>query len=161
VLSYASGASSGVIVAGGNGPGWNSNQLYYPFGLYFDSVSSSLVISQSNGNNIVRWTLGTNSRSLVAGDSNGLAGNTSTLLNNPSDVTFDPMGNMYVADTSNHRIQLFMAGESYAVTIAGVSGVSGGNSTMLYAPYSVALDGQLNLYVADTFNQRIQKFVRY
>ena len=161
VMSYAYGASAGTIAAGGNGLGLNNNQLYFPFGLYFDSITNSLVISQLLGNNIIQWVLGANSSSLLAGDINGLAGNTSTLLNGPADVTFDPMGNMYIADTSNHRIQLFMAGVSQAITIAGVSGVSGSNSTMLNSPYSVELDNQLNLYVADALNNRVQKFLRY
>jgi hypothetical protein len=51
-----------------------------------------------------------------------------------------------------------MNGQSDGITIAGVSG---SNSTMLNSPFSIALDNQLNLYVADTNNQRIQKFLRY
>jgi DNA-binding beta-propeller fold protein YncE len=46
-------------------------------------------------------------------------------------------------------------------TIAGVTGQSGISSTKLNQPYSVALDSQLNLYVADTGNNRIQTFLRY
>jgi hypothetical protein len=101
--------------------------------------------------------LGANSSTLRAGDSNALAGNTSTLLNFPTDVTFDPMGNTYVADAYNHRIQLFLFGRSSGSTIAGLSGISDSNSTMLHPPYSVKLDNQLNLYVADASNNRLQK----
>ena len=71
------------------------------------------------------------------------------------------MGNVYVADMSNHRMQLFVVGQSDGITIAGVTGISGANSTLLYRPYSVALDNQLNLYVSDTSNHRIQRFSRY
>ena len=77
------------------------------------------------------------------------------------DVTLDSMGNIYVADRDNHRIQLFLAGQSNGTTIAGVTGRPGSNSTSLYKPYSVALDTQLNLYVADTYNDRVQKFIHY
>ncbi|CAF5098933.1 unnamed protein product, partial [Rotaria sp. Silwood1] len=42
VMSYASGASNGTLVIGGQGPGINSTQLYYPVGIHFDSVSNSL-----------------------------------------------------------------------------------------------------------------------
>jgi hypothetical protein len=161
IMSYTTGASVGTVVAGGNGAGANNNQLNQPFGLYFDSFSDSLIITNGAGNNVVRWVLGTSNWSLLAGDNNGLAGNTSTLLNAPCDVTLDPMGNMYIADTSNHRIQLYMADGSTVITIAGVSGTSGSSSTMLNTPFSVALDSQLNLYVADSFNSRVQKFMRY
>ena len=68
------------------------------------------------------------------------------------------MGNMYVADKDNYRIQLFMAGQSEGITIAGVTNVFGNNSTLLYQPWSIRLDNQLNLYVADFYNHRIQKF---
>ena len=68
---------------------------------------------------------------------------------------------MYIADKDNYRIQLFMAGQSEGITIAGVTNVFGNNSTLLYQQWSVRLDNQLNLYVADTENHRIQKFLRY
>jgi DNA-binding beta-propeller fold protein YncE len=97
--------------------------------------------------------LGNENWTLLAEASNGTAGNTSTLLSYPAGVTFDPMGNMYVADANNHRIQFFIVGQSVGITIAGISGISGNNSTMLNIPQSVELDNQLNLYVADTLNQ--------
>jgi DNA-binding beta-propeller fold protein YncE len=71
------------------------------------------------------------------------------------------MGNMYVADRENHRILFFPVGQTNGIIIAGITGISGANSTLLNRPFSVAFDSQLNLYVADAFNSRVQKFVRY
>ena len=71
------------------------------------------------------------------------------------------MGNLYVADRNNHRIQLFMNGQLEGITIAGITSTIGSNSTLLTVPWSVALDNQLNLYVADSANHRVQKFLRY
>jgi hypothetical protein len=68
---------------------------------------------------------------------------------------------MYVADYFNYRVQLFLAGESSGSTIAGVTGVLGSNSSLFASPFSVALGSPLNMYVADFYNQRVQKFVRY
>ncbi|CAF1473137.1 unnamed protein product [Rotaria sordida] len=152
---------SGIVVAAGNGAGYNKNQLNVPYGLTYESISKSLIISNGNANNIVRWTLGANSWTHVAGNITGGSGNTSTLLNLPVGSTIDPMGNIYVADATNHRIQFFLAGEPDGKTIAGITGVSGVNSTLLKLPYWIILDKQLNLYVADTFNHRVQKFLRY
>jgi len=73
----------------------------------------------------------------------------------------DPMGNFYVADYANTRIQLFLAGQFEGITIAGRTGVPGSNASLLMYPYSMKLDNQLNLYVADSGNHRIQRFLRY
>ncbi len=161
VMSYTSGASLGTMVVGNNVSSTNNTQLSFPTSLYFDSPSNSLVIVNFGINNVVRWALASSSWTLVAGSISGLSGNTSTLLNRPIGMTMDPMGNVYVADTINHRIQLFLTGQTDGITIAGVTGVSGSNSTLLYRPYWVALDNQLNLYIADTYNHRVQRFLRY
>jgi hypothetical protein len=160
-MSYASGANNGTLLLGGIGPGTNNTQLYLPVGIHLDSFSNSLIIANYGANNIVRYVLGANQWTLVAGDINGTSGNTSTSLSGPLEMTLDPMGNMYVADFANNRIQLFYNGQSTGTTIAGITGSSGNNATTLNSPWSVRLDNQLNLYVADSDNHRIQKFLRY
>ncbi|CAF1283431.1 unnamed protein product [Rotaria sordida] len=161
MMSYTSDASLGSIVAGGNGLGTNNTQLNYPTGLYFDSFMNSLVIANFKANNIVQWTLGASNWTLVAGSITGSPGNSSVLLYRPADVTLDPIGNVHVVDTGNHQIQLFLAGQTEGTTIAGISYMSGSNSTQLTIPYIVRLDSQLNLYVVDTGNSRIQRFLLY
>lgn len=71
------------------------------------------------------------------------------------------MGNMYIIDRHSHRVQVFPVGQSTGVTIAGITGKSGINATLLDSPTSLVLDNQLNLYVVDCLNHRIQKFLRY
>jgi DNA-binding beta-propeller fold protein YncE len=161
VMQYLSGASSGTVVAGGNGAGTNNNQLNLPVGIYLDVSSNSLFIANAGANNIVRWVIGASTWTLVAGSVSGSNGNTSMLLDYPMGIVLDSMSNVYVADRNNHRIQLFLASQSNGTTIAGVSGRSGSNSTMLFKPCAVALDAQLNLYVADTYNNRVQQFIHW
>ena len=98
---------------------------------------------------------------MIAGDISGATGVTPARFSAPTEATFDPMDNLYVSDRRSHRIQFFYAGQLNATTIAGITGVNGTNATTLYAPWSLRLDSQLNLYVADTNNHRIQKFLRY
>jgi sugar lactone lactonase YvrE len=160
VMSYLVGASLGTVVAGGNGRGTSSTQLNYPVGIYFESSSNSLIIANAGANNIVRWTLGAANWILVAGSASGSSGSTSTLLNYPVGVISDSTGNVYVADRNNHRIQFFLSGQSTGRTIAGVTNTQGNSSTLLNNPYSMLPDAQLNLYVADTYNHRIQRFLR-
>ena len=161
IMSYILGNNSGTLVFGFNGAGQSNTQLYWPVGLHFDILTNSLVIANVGANKIVRYMLGSSFWTLIAGDISGVAGTAPTQLRNPNDATLDPMGNLYVADRGNNRIQFFYAEQLNATTIARITGVNGTNATTLAAPYSLKLDSQLNLYVADTYNHRIQKFLRY
>jgi hypothetical protein len=152
--------SLGTVAAGGNGAGNTRTQLLSPQGVYFDSASNSLIIANYGGHNVVRWVLGASNWTLLAGSATGMPGSSSTDLYYPTDVILDPYGNLYVADTYNNRIQFYEPGQSNGTTIAGVTGTIGNSATLLYYPFSMRLDAQLNLYVLDSYNQRVQKFAR-
>jgi hypothetical protein len=160
-MRYLSGALSGTVVAGGNGNGTNNTQLLLPYGIAFDSSSNSLVIANYGAHNVVRWVLGASNWTLVAGSINGLSGSTSTLLNHPVGVTLDSTGNIYVADSGNHRIQFFLAGQSNGTTIAGITGLSGNSPSQLNSPFWAIVDNKMNLYVSDYSNNRVQMFNFY
>ncbi|CAF1429254.1 unnamed protein product [Rotaria magnacalcarata] len=157
IMQYLSGASSGTVVAGGNGAGNANTQLNLPFSFAFDSSSNSFIIANYNAHSVVRWVLGASSWTLIAGVV-GSAGSTSTKFNAPLSVVLDSMNNMIITDTNNDRIQFFLAGQSNGTTIAGITGSPGTANTQLNVPYWAIIDNQYNLYVADTFNERVQKF---
>lgn len=159
-MSYLSNSTVGTVVAGNNGPGSGSTQLFYPLGIYFYSTTNSLIIANYGAHNIVRWVLGATSWTPVVG-SVGVPGSTSLLLLYPFDVTCDSMNNIYVADTGNHRIQFFFAGQSNGTTIAGITSTVGSNATLLNQPTSIVVDAQLNIYVVDFGNSRAQEFLHY
>ena len=161
IMCYAYGASSVTMVAGTGSGGNSFTQLDGPATVHFDSPTQSLIIVDVVYRRVVRWPLGATNWSLIAGDKTGVAGTNATQLNNPIGITMDPMGNFYVADYANTRIQLFLAGQFEGITIAGRTGVPGSNASLLMYPYSMKLDNQLNLYVADSGNHRIQRFLRY
>ncbi|CAF3522008.1 unnamed protein product [Rotaria sp. Silwood1] len=152
IMRYLSGASSGTVIAGGNGAGLSITQLSNPIGLCFDSSTNSLLIANYGANNIVRWIIGSQNWTLVAGNINGLSGSTSNKLNQPTDVTIDPMGNIYVVDMGNNRVQFFSYDQSNGTTIAGVTNSNGNTSILLNNPYSITLDNQLNLYDEGNIN---------
>ena len=94
-------------------------------------------------------------------------------LNNPQGVCVDSIGNIYIADTSNHRIrfipvisgtyfnQTMNANWMYTIAGTGTAGNSVGDiatSCALNSPGSVWVDSIGNIYIADTLNHRI-KFI--
>ena len=82
-------------------------------------------------------------------------------LSLPMAVAVDAGGNLYIADTNNHRIRKVSAGGLIATVagngIAGSSGDGGpATAASLRSPYGLALDAAGNLYIADTYNSRIR-----
>ncbi|MBD2755285.1 NHL repeat-containing protein [Spirosoma validum] len=83
-----------------------------------------------------------------------------TQLSLPYGVWLDAAGNLYVGDYSNNRVQKFPPNANSAtpgVTVAGGNG-QGAGATQLVQPSGIFVDGAGNLYVADSFNNRVQKF---
>ena len=78
-------------------------------------------------------------------------------FNGPRDVAFDSNGNIYVADTNNHRVQIYDSNHNYLSTI-GITGVSGSDYTHLNRPQAVAIDSTGTIYIGDSDNDRIQVF---
>jgi sugar lactone lactonase YvrE len=68
-------------------------------------------------------------------------------------VAADRWDNVYVADTSNHRIQKFDS-DGRLLAMWGSFGTVNGR---FYGPSSVAIDSSDNVYVVDMGNSRIQK----
>jgi tripartite motif-containing protein 71 len=75
-------------------------------------------------------------------------------FNNPRAVALAPTGSVYVADTSNHRIQKFDSNGNF-ITKWGSQGSEDGQFAF---PKGIAVGPDGSVYVADSDNQRIQKF---
>ncbi|CAF1441669.1 unnamed protein product [Adineta steineri] len=73
-------------------------------------------------------------------------------LDVPWGIFVDINFNLYVADASNHRIQLFRPGELNGTTVAG-NNIP--NNLTLHRPTDVILDTDSYLYIADNDNHRI------
>ncbi|CAF2524796.1 unnamed protein product [Rotaria sp. Silwood2] len=95
----------------------------------------------------------------IAGDSSGSSGSSSTVLDNPVGLTFDKNGFMYVADSQNNRVQRFPRNSLTGTTVAGQAGTSSTALNSLRRPFGIDVDDDLNVYVADSDNQRVVKWV--
>ena len=75
----------------------------------------------------------------------------------PTGVTADPYGNVYVSDFLNHRIRQITS-DGVVCTLAGsTSGYLDSTPAQLNTPSSSAMDLAGNVFVADTANHRIRK----
>jgi sugar lactone lactonase YvrE len=151
--------------SGDSGPA-TSAQLDSPQGLAIDS-SNHLYIADTHNNSIRALNLGTGIIATVAGNpkpgfdgDNGPA--TSAHLNQPTALVVDSTGNLYIADSQNHRIRkVTTTGIITTIAGSGIQGISDENalptSAKLDSPTGLAVDASGNLYIADTHNNRIRK----
>ncbi|MFZ6768176.1 gluconolaconase [Undibacterium sp. Di26W] len=81
-------------------------------------------------------------------------------FNTPSGIALDGKGNLLVADTGNHAIRS-ISPEGIVTTVAG-NGKPGyrdgaGSEAQFNGPVGIAVDAAGNVYVADTYNDRLRK----
>ncbi|WP_165372120.1 FG-GAP-like repeat-containing protein [Emticicia agri] len=131
------------VVAGGNGEGSASNQLYIPSGIFVDN-QKKVYVADAGNSRIQKWAYGATTGQTHL--SSGVTG-----------IFIDSLGNTYVADRYNHRVQKWTPGASVGVTVAGGNG-QGTAANQLTYPQSVYVDKTGNVFVNDRGNARIQKW---
>ncbi|CAF1617054.1 unnamed protein product, partial [Didymodactylos carnosus] len=121
---------TGTTVAGTGTFGVGANQLYSPVSVFIDA-NDLMYIADTNNNRIQRWLLNATSGTTSAGSSSGTGGSSASLLNTPNAVYVDSNQNLYIADSSNYRVQYWQSGASSGSTIAGLTGNYGSANTQL------------------------------
>ncbi|WP_460945226.1 NHL repeat-containing protein [Spirosoma daeguense] len=158
-------AGTGIAGYSGDGGPATSAQLFYPFGVAVD-WGGNLYIADTYNSRIRKVTpdgiITTVAGSSISGY--GGDGNLATLarLNQPYGVAVDGLGNIYIADTGNHRLRrVNTSGLIHTIVGNGTAGDNTGGGvpgmTQLNGPQGVALDGSGNIYIADTGNHRVRK----
>ncbi len=154
VLKFDLAAGRRVAMWGVTGEG--QVEFNRPFGLAVDPVSHDLYIAERANRRIHRIT---NSGTYVM--SWGQLGTGPGQFNEPIGVAADAAGNVYVTDHGNNRVQKFRVtntgGTWQAQHVATWGGPGAGNG-QFNGPYGITLDPAGNLWVADGFNHRLQKF---
>ena len=159
-------AGNGVEGFAGDGGPATSAELDSPSGLALDSAGN-LYIADSHNHRIREVTAATGIITTIAGTGTaGFSGDggaaNAARLDLPTAVALDTAGNVYVADTDNHRVRRIAVGTSVITTVAGngVEGFAGDGAVATAAsidsPNGLALDGAGDLYVADTHNDRVR-----
>ena len=159
-------AGSGSKGFSGDGGPSTSAALNQPSGVAVDAAGN-LYVADSGNNRIRRVTSAGGTITTVAGSgTGGYSGDvvpaTSASLWDPGGVAVDATGNLYIADTMNYRIRK-VTPTGVIRTVAGngqykFSGDGGpATAAALSRPTGVAVGGAGNLYIADTYNNRIRK----
>ncbi|HEX3744639.1 MAG TPA: IPT/TIG domain-containing protein [Bryobacteraceae bacterium] len=158
-------AGSSAIGDTGDGGPATSASLVAPYALSVDSNGNVFFVQ--NGDSVVREiTVAKQYINRVAG--NGTAGfsgdgsaATKAQLNFPTGMALDSSGNIYVADSLNHRIRKISGGSISTIAGNGILSYSGDGgpapSAQLNAPGAVAVDSSGNFYIADTLNSVVRK----
>jgi len=145
-----------------------------------DIPGPTAAIRDSHGNTFIAAPLSTTIFQLSSGDVfsvyagqgyGGYRGDggpaSAALLGRPTGLTFDSLGNIYIADIGNSRIREINISTNTITTVAG-SGVKCANpltacgdgasatAAELNFPEAVAVDGAGNIYIADAFDNKIR-----
>lgn len=158
-------AGTGSYNYSGDGGSATSARLNAPFGVAVDA-SGSLYIADEGNNRVRRVSPGGIITTLAgtgkAGDGGDGGAGASAQLSSPNSVAVDGSGNVYIADTGNHRVrEVTPAGVVLTLAGTGTAGYSGDGgpaaSAKLSAPVYVAVDGQGDVYISDAGTQRVRK----
>ena len=186
---YGTGANctaAGIIttIAGNGNPAYTGDTgaasaatLNTPWGVALDGAGNLYIAD--TGNNVIREIMAaTGIITTVAGNGIGCQGQsdtvgdncaaTSAVLNSPQGLTLDGNGNLYIADTANHRIRIVdpvsgiintIAGNGFA-NLNGSGGFAGDNGPASQAelnyPFAVAFDPSGNMYIPDSANDVVR-----
>ena len=90
----------------------------------------------------------------------GTSGSSTGQLSAPRGIAVAADGTLYVADSRNHRIQHFAADGTLLNAWGSFADILQGEAPggTFNEPWDVAVDPEGNIFVADTWNHRIQKF---
>ena len=157
-------AGTGFPGFNGDGRAANTATLTKPAGIAIDPSGNLLIADTGNhrvrkvSGGIITTIAGTGQQSFCgdAGPAN------QACLDTPMDVKVDALGNIYIADTGNHRIRRIDASGTIS-TVAGTGQAGRGPdgvaapSSALNFPSAVALDANNDLYIVDWQNYLIRK----
>jgi sugar lactone lactonase YvrE len=163
-----------IVTVAGSGAGFAGDggmaaaaRLNLPTALAVD-VGGNLYIADTENFRIRKIASGSGLMTTIAGNGvQGFSGDggaaTAASIDSPAGLAVDAAGNLYIADTHNHRIRRVDVATGVMTTIAGTGAAAfngddiAASAAALALPRGLGIDGGGNLYIADTANHRIRR----
>jgi sugar lactone lactonase YvrE len=155
-------AGTGEQGFAGDGGAATSAQLDSPAGVAVNAVGDIYIADTHNQRirKVSGGTITTIAGTGVAGFSGDSGAAASAQLSNPTALALDSNGNLFIADTDNHRIRKISGTTITTVAGNGEQGFSGDGAAVTAAgidsPNGVAVDAAGKIYIGDTRNQRVR-----
>ncbi|CAF3636239.1 unnamed protein product [Adineta steineri] len=148
IVGWKFGEKNGEIVAGGDEPGSNLDQLDKPSDVTVDRKKDLLIICDQGNQRVVQWSRQKQKdpKIIISGiKCNG--------------VTVDNNGDIYVSEGENHTVIRLKQGEAEGTIVAGGNG-RGDNPNQLNNPTYIFVDKQYSIYVSDYKSGRVTKWIK-
>jgi sugar lactone lactonase YvrE len=157
----------------GDGGAASSSTVYEPVAAAVDRAGNVFIADKGNyrirrigANGVIATVAGTGFSPEFAGDGgpalNARLNLCSGCQDHASDLAMDAAGNLYIADTGNHRVRRISA-NGVITTLAGngTMGYSGDGGPAIRAqlslPTSIAIDRTGNLFIAESYGSHVRK----
>lgn len=148
--------ATGNVVATFGSQGAGEGQFNQPYGIAIDPASGDLYVAERGNHRVQRIT-----RTGAFVMSWGSQGTAQGQFNEPIGVAVDAEGVVYVTEHTNHRVQklrVTQSGTTWSTTNLAMWGTQGSGDGQFNIPYGISVDGSGNVWVADGFNGRVQRF---
>lgn len=128
IVEFKKDATTGKIVAGGNGAGNQNNQLNHPTNVVVDEKNDFLFICDERNQRIMRWPR-----------RNGTSGEPIISNINCWNLAMDNDGYLYISDISKNEVKRYKIGETEGTLVAGCN-KRGNHLNQLNGPYLICVD---------------------
>ena len=150
IVKWKLGENDGDIVAGGNGEGGRIDQLNSPSDVIVDQNNKSLIICDWGNRRVVRWSLQNPTNKQVIIPNISCFG-----------LMMNENGYLFVSDYEKHEVRRWRKDEigEQGTIVAGGNG-EGGQLNQLSWPTFLFIDREETVYVSDSDNHRVMKWLK-
>lgn len=146
--------STRALVLNYGGGGGTPGLFAEPYGMGKDPAADRFAVADTENDRVQVFTFDPGTGAIAFEQQFGSYGSADGQMKRPHDVAIGSLGWFYVADTENHRVQVFDETGAFLFAFGTYGTVSG----QFKSPYGIALDDDGIVYVADMDNNRVQVF---